>query len=110
MICGNITTNTSTVSSAMQKGNTPRNMVDKGTVFDRPRMTNTLIPIGGVIRASSTTITTTTPNQIGSKPNAVTMGKKNRDSQNNHRHGVQQSTQYNINQCDNHASHHWRQV
>ena len=38
-------------------------------------MTNTFIPTGGWISPSSTVMTMMTPNQIGSKPSAVTAGK-----------------------------------
>ena len=41
-----------------------------------PLMTNTFMPMGGVIRPSSTTITTRMPNQTGSKFKLWTMGKK----------------------------------
>jgi len=38
-------------------------------------ITNTFMPTGGVIRPSSTVITTITPNQIGSKPSVWITGK-----------------------------------
>ena len=38
-------------------------------------MTNTFMPTGGWMRPSSTVMTMMMPNQIGSKPSAVTTGK-----------------------------------
>jgi hypothetical protein len=43
---------------AMMNGVTPRKIVFSGTSLVIPLITNTFMPIGGVIRPSSTTITT----------------------------------------------------
>src|SRR5215831_15164616 len=66
---------TSRIRSVMMNGSTPMKMVEKLTSGITLLMTKTFIPTGGWIKPSSTVITMMTPNQIGSKPSAVTTGK-----------------------------------
>tara|TARA_B100002049_G_C15786928_1_gene253176 strand:- start:20 stop:403 length:384 start_codon:yes stop_codon:yes gene_type:complete len=51
-------------------------MVPRDTLGAIPLMTKTLIPIGGLISASSITTTINIPNQTASNPNPLMMGKK----------------------------------
>src|ERR1700761_2341238 len=66
---------TSRIKSVTTNGSTPTKIVDMSTSLITLLITNTFIPTGGGIRPSSTVMTITTPNQIGSKPSAVTTGK-----------------------------------
>src|SRR5207253_4524079 len=61
--------------SVTTNGSTPLKMVEKLTSWITLLITNTFMPTGGWISPSSTVITMITPNQIGSKPSAVTTGK-----------------------------------
>ena len=61
--------------SVATNGSTPLKMVVKLTSLTTLLITNTFMPTGGWIRPSSTVMTMITPNQIGSKPSAVTTGK-----------------------------------
>src|SRR3954463_13367835 len=60
--------------SVTTNGSTPTKIVDMLTSLMTLLMTNTFMPTGGWIRPSSTVITMMIPNQIGSKPSAVTTG------------------------------------
>ena len=59
--------------SAMMKGITPRKMEPSGTPLTPLRMKH-FIPTGGLMAPTSVILTSTTPNQIGSKPRATTIG------------------------------------
>ena len=63
---GNATKMVMRMICAMMKGVTPRKIVSSGISLVIPLMTNTFIPIGGVMRPSSTTMTMMMPNQTGS--------------------------------------------
>lgn len=58
----------------MTNGNIPLNILAMGTSLAIPAMTKTLTPTGGVICPISIIITMITPNQIGLKPKATTVG------------------------------------
>src|ERR1700748_170433 len=60
--------------SVTTNGSTPAKIVDILTSLITLLITNTFMPTGGWINPSSTVMTMTTPNQIGSKPSAVTTG------------------------------------
>ena len=60
---------------ATQKGKIPRKMVYMGTSLATPLKTKTLTPTGGVIRLISIVKVMMIPNQIGSNPSWITMGK-----------------------------------
>ncbi len=57
------------------KGQTPRKMAPSPTLGSRVLSTNRFMPTGGEIRPIWITITISTPNQTGSKPNDTTIGK-----------------------------------
>ena len=57
-------------------GRVPLNISNAGTSFTTAARTYTVIPTGGVISPVSQASTTITPNQMGSKPRVVTIGKK----------------------------------
>lgn len=59
---------------APKNGRTPLNTVARVTFLATPRTTKTLRPTGGVIIPISITMTTMTPNQIGSKPRLMMTG------------------------------------
>jgi len=63
-------------------------------------MTKTFMPTGGWIRPSSTVMTMMTPNQIGSKPSAVTSGKMIGTVRMINRHGVHQAAQHQVHDHD----------
>ena len=65
---------TSKTSMQIKNGKIPLNTVYIGTP-EALEMAKTLTPMGGVIWPASIMRTVTTPNQIGSKPRAVTIGK-----------------------------------
>src|SRR3982074_2722238 len=65
---------TSRIRSVTTNGSTPMKIVDMLTSLITLLMTNTFMPTGGWIRPSSTVMTMTMPNQIGSKPSDVTTG------------------------------------
>src|ERR1700754_952057 len=71
---GNTTRITSRIRSVTTNGSTPTKIVDISTSLMTLLITNTFMPTGGWINPSSTVITMITPNQIGSKPSAVTTG------------------------------------
>ena len=73
-ICGNATRKARQTPIASQNGQMPLKMVPIGTSFATLLTTKTLTPTGGEIRPISNTITTTTPNQIGSNPNSMITG------------------------------------
>lgn len=56
--------------------NVPLNISVDDIDLSKPCVTKTLIPTGGVIAPKLVTITRTVANQIGSYPNATTVGKK----------------------------------
>ena len=56
-----------------KKGNEPRTTSPKG-FFETPWRTKRFMPTGGVSRPASINITKITPNQIGSKPDAMIAG------------------------------------
>ena len=60
--------------SAKKNGAIPLKICCKGTSGNIDFIINTLRPIGGVIKLISTTMTSTIPNQIRSKPKASTTG------------------------------------
>ena len=64
-IWGNTIRSTIQITNANTKGNTPLNMVYIGTSRAIPAMTNTFMPMGGVINPISSMITVKTPNHIG---------------------------------------------
>src|SRR5271156_4789804 len=71
---GNTIRITSLIKSVTTNGSTPTKIVDMLTSLITLLITNTFMPTGGWIKPSSTVITITTPNQIGSKPSAVITG------------------------------------
>ena len=73
--CGKAISSTSVTSIASTKGQQPRNIVRRPMLGNRLLSTNRFMPTGGEIRPICTIITTSTPNQTGSKPSAMTMGK-----------------------------------
>ncbi len=73
---GKTSTRAVTTIIPARNGIVPLKMVPNGTSGATPLMMNTLIPTGGVITPMSVTKTIMTPNQIGSKPNLVTRGKR----------------------------------
>src|SRR3989440_575074 len=75
-IDGKATTMASSATSATLKGSTPRNTVPIVRWRSRLFTTKMFIPTGGLIKPICTTITMMMPNQTGSKPSAVTTGKK----------------------------------
>ena len=71
---GIVVSNINLIISATQKGVTPLKIVETETSRMTPFKTNTLRPIGGVIKLISVTTTTNMPNHIRSKPNWWTKG------------------------------------
>src|ERR1700710_1112207 len=65
---------TNRMRSVTTNGSTPIKIVDMLTSLITLLITNTFMPTGGWINPNSTVMTMTMPNQIGSKPSAVTTG------------------------------------
>ena len=59
---------------AIQNGRMPANILLMGTSSAMPLTTKTLTPTGGLMRPISSTMTMTTPNQMGSYPRVRMMG------------------------------------
>ena len=62
--------------SAIQKGVTPRKIVPVHASPTTPFGSKTFSPTGGGMRLIPVTTTTTTPNQIGTIPSDVNLGKE----------------------------------
>jgi len=75
-ICGKAINTATWHKSAKRNGNIPLNMVPMGTSGATPLMTKTFRPTGGVSSPISVALTTSIPNQIGSKPSFTINGKK----------------------------------
>ena len=73
-MAGNITKITKRITSETMNGATPRNISLSLICGAIALITKIFIPIGGVIKPSSTVNTAMMPNQTGSNPNARMMG------------------------------------
>ena len=82
VIDGNMTKMAVRIKSDIMNGITPLNVEESGVSFAIEFMTKRFIPTGGVIKPTSTTMSTSIPNQSANsslpspKSSADTMGKK----------------------------------